>query len=240
MENCHRECSSTVWHSWYKRLSMCAFSKFCRADGLQDGSKALKFGAREKTNRSGHSPCTILYFYIVHFQQDCSSTPGPCRTFRKHKNIHKQTDSTPLLPLATVQSFTSGSIMDVTPEMQKAVQAVLDDTSVPLLSRWQRVADKLVEGGLAWRAKLQASSMLVHNHNRGGLGVSGHGCHLKGEALAKSGFGREIPAFSCVLLGCCEFVVQFASCTKRELKTAVYLPVCCMRFRNQPRAEPTG
>ncbi|CAE7323802.1 unnamed protein product [Symbiodinium sp. CCMP2592] len=81
--------------------------------------------------------------------------------------------------------------MDVTPELQKAVQAVLDDTSVPLLSRWQRVADKLVEGGLAWRAKLQASSMLVHNHNRGGLGVSGHGCHLKGEALAKSGFDMK-------------------------------------------------
>lgn len=81
--------------------------------------------------------------------------------------------------------------MDVTPELQNAVQALLDDTSLPLLTRWQRVADKLVEGGLAWRAKLQASSMLVHNLNRGGLGVSGHGCHLKGESLVKSGFDMK-------------------------------------------------
>ena len=122
--------------------------------------------------------------------------------------------------------------MDVTPELQNAVQALLDDTSLPLLSRWQRVADKLVEGGLAWRAKLQASSMLVHNLNRGGLGVSGHGCHLKGESLVKSGFDMKF-LHSAV---CCLAALSLLFATISGLSARF----CCMRHRNQPRAQPTG
>ena len=74
--------------------------------------------------------------------------------------------------------------MKVSAELQKEVDDLLASAKPPL-SKWQAIAK---QHGLAWRATLEATAMLVHDHNRGGMGVNGHSVHEKGHGLLKAGF----------------------------------------------------
>ena len=76
--------------------------------------------------------------------------------------------------------------MKVSVELQKEVDELLASGKPPL-SKWQAIAKLLPQHGLAWRATLEATA-IVHDHNRGGMGVNGHTVHEKGHGLLKAGF----------------------------------------------------
>ena len=65
--------------------------------------------------------------------------------------------------------------------------------------------------GLAWSQQLQASSLLVHPLNSGGLGVNGYSCHAKGAALWASGFDSAyLHSSTCFLEAIDVFVLHVA------------------------------
>ena len=80
--------------------------------------------------------------------------------------------------------------MALTPEVQKEVDQLLEQ-NMPMVSKWKAMEHLLLQHGLAWRAVIHPSMMLVHPLNRGGLGVNGHSAHAKGAFLLQSGFDRE-------------------------------------------------
>lgn len=80
--------------------------------------------------------------------------------------------------------------MALTPQVQKEVDQLLEQ-NLPLVSKWKAMEQALLQHGLAWRAVIHPSMMLVHPLNRGGLGVNGHSAHAKGASLLQSGFDRK-------------------------------------------------
>ena len=80
--------------------------------------------------------------------------------------------------------------MALTPEVQKEVDQLLEQ-NMPMVSKWKAMEHLLLQHGLAWRAVIHPSMMLVHPLNRGGLGVNGHSAHAKGASLLQSGFDRK-------------------------------------------------
>ncbi|CAE7030278.1 unnamed protein product [Symbiodinium sp. CCMP2592] len=80
--------------------------------------------------------------------------------------------------------------MAVTPLVQQEVDTVLA-RDLPLVSKWKLVESTLLSCGLAWKACIHPSMLLVHPLNRGGLGINGHSAHAKGASLLASGFDRK-------------------------------------------------
>ena len=60
------------------------------------------------------------------------------------------------------------------------------------LSKWNSIAKKLLEEGIAYQIKLDVDEVLCHPLNRGGLGVNPHDCHEKLGAIREVGGDKRL------------------------------------------------
>ena len=65
-----------------------------------------------------------------------------------------------------------------TPEVNTLVKQTIASEG-GALSRWNSIAKKLLDEGIAYQIKLDVDDVLCHPLNRGGLGVNHHDCHEK-------------------------------------------------------------
>ena len=76
-------------------------------------------------------------------------------------------------------------------ESGKVRPGLLERDEHTVLTQWQSVSKLLVERhGMESQARkyLEATSLLIHENRRGGVGGNGYTVHSKGESLWKSGF----------------------------------------------------